>query len=209
VSVRENECGRHASVTPLAPRSVRDDAALVRGVADQCTESLREIYDRHGRAVFETARCILGQRRLAEEVVQDVMLKLWNRPERFDPARGTLRSYLTTLAHGCAIDLARSESARARREEREAQLAARQRTVSIGDDLSLLRREVREAVDQLQPMERQAIALAYFVGYSYREVASRLGVPEGTVKNRIRSGLARLRNVLGGQVSREVAAVSA
>lgn len=209
MSVRTRRLGTSASVTPLGRRAARDDAALVRSVAEQCTESLREIYDRHSRAIFETARCILGQRALAEEVVQDVMLKLWNRPERFDPARGTLRAYLTTLAHGCAIDLARSESARSRREEREARLADRQFTVSTGDDLSLLRREVREAVDQLKPAERQAIALAYFVGYSYREVASRLGVPEGTVKNRIRSGLARLRSMLDAQASREPAAVSA
>ena len=124
---------------------------------------------------------MLSGRTLAEEVVQEVFLRLWNDPERYDPSRGTLRSYLLAQTHGRSVDLLRSEGARRAREEREARATAEQ---------------VRRAVEKLPAPERQCIALAYFGGHTYREVAARLDEPEGTVKSRIRSGLKRLRHEL-------------
>lgn len=163
------------------------------------TDALATVYEEHSHVVFETARCLVGQRPLAEEVVQDVFLRLWDHPERFDGSRGTLRTYLKTIAYGRAIDLARSESARRRREEREARLSARGAPADADLDTQVVvTDELRGALAQLREPEREAIAMAYFLGYSYREVATELGFPEGTIKNRIRAGLARLRDELDG-----------
>ena len=133
---------------------------------------------------------------LAEEVVQDVFIRLWRNPERFDPARGPLRSFLLAQAHGKAVDIVRSENARRRREECDANVVKTQS--SVEDDVLdfVVGEKVRGAVGSLCQTEREAISLAYFGGHSYVEVASLLGIPEGTAKSRIRSGLVRLRTAL-------------
>ena len=178
-------------------RSDASDAALVVAIARYHQDALAELYRRHAGAVFGLARRLLSERTLAEEVVQEVFLRLWNDPERYDPARGTLRSYLLAQTHGRAVDLLRSEGARRVREEREARNAA-----EAGYDLEhavwdlAAADQVRQAVENLPMAERQCIALAYFGGRTYREVATQLAEPEGTVKSRIRSGLKRLRQDL-------------
>ena len=142
------------------------------------------------------SRGVLGQALLAEEVVQDVFVTLWKQPERYDRDRGSLRAYLCTVAYGRSIDLARSETARRRREQRESRLAQRSNSgIPAHVDVETAH-EVRDALMELRQDEREAIALAYFLGYSYREVAVELGVPEGTIKNRIRKGLSHLRDRL-------------
>ena len=169
------------------------DSVLVVAVARRDQAALAELYRRHGGSLFCAALRVLSVRELAEEVVQDIFLRLWRSPDRFDPARGSLRSFLLAQCHGRAVDIVRSESARRRREERTAYSAEAQQVVEdevldfvVGD-------KVREAVGMLCRPEREAISLAYFGGHSYVEVASLLGIPEGTAKSRIRSGLARLR----------------
>jgi len=173
------------------------DAALVVAIARMHERALAEAYRRHGGAVFALARRVLASPSLAEEVTQEVFVDLWQAPERFDPGRGALRSYLLTRAHGRAVDLLRSESARRRREERTAQ-----ETASSGYDIErqawdlAVADQVKAAVRTLPDDERTAIEMAYFDGRTYREVATLLGQPEGTVKSRIRSGLRRLRSAL-------------
>lgn len=173
------------------------DAALVVAIARYRQEALAEAYRRHAGAVFGLSRRLLGQQPLAEEVVQEVFLRLWNDPGRFDPGRGTLRSYLLAQTHGRTVDLLRSEGARRNREEREARA-----TAEAGYDLEhevwdlATAEQVRQAMRSLPHGERVAIELAYFGGHTYKEVAVRLSEPEGTVKSRIRSGLKRLRGEL-------------
>lgn len=159
--------------------------------------SLAEVYRRHGRAAYGLARRILGDPSEAEDVTQDVFLHLWRNPARFDPARGSLRTYLLTLVHGRAVDVVRSRAARARREERDARATA---TASYDIeheawDMALAER-VGGALGALPADERAAIDLAYFGGHTYREVAELLSAPEGTVKSRIRNGLRRMRSAL-------------
>jgi RNA polymerase sigma-70 factor (ECF subfamily) len=173
------------------------DAALAMAIARYDREALAEVYRRYAGAVFGLARRLLGDRTGAEEVVQDVYLRLWTDPTRFDPARGSLRSYLLTDAHGRAVDRLRAERARDRREERDAR-----RSATLGHDVErevvdvTTADHVRRSMATLSDGEREAIELAYFGGFTYREVARRLDQPEGTVKSRIRSGLKRLRSEL-------------
>jgi RNA polymerase sigma-70 factor (ECF subfamily) len=177
--------------------SEASDAALVVAIARYHQEALAEVYRRHAGAVFGLARRLLSDRALAEEVVQEVFLRLWNDPERYDPSRGTLRSYLLAQAHGRAVDILRSEGARRAREEREARA-----TAEAGYDVEhevwdlATADQVRQAIGRLPAAERRCIALAYFGGHTYREVAAKLAEPEGTVKSRIRAGLKRLRQEL-------------
>jgi RNA polymerase sigma-70 factor (ECF subfamily) len=174
------------------------DAALVVAIARWRQEALAEAYRRHAGAVLALAQRVLRDRSLAEEVVQEVFLRLWNQPERYDPERGTLRSFMLAQAHGRSVDALRSESARRNREEKEAR-----QTAEAGYDLEhavvdlTVAEQVRTALSSLQEGEREAIELAYFGGHTYRQVASILGQPEGTVKSRIRLGMRHLRDALG------------
>ncbi len=173
------------------------DAALVVAIGRWREDALAEVYRRHGGAAFALARRLLNDRELAEEILQEVILRLWNTPERFDPERGSLRSFLLAQIHGRSVDLLRSETSRRRREEREAR-----ESTDFGDDIErqvidlTVSEKVKEVVAGLPPDERQAIELAYFGGHTYRQVAVMLEAPEGTVKSRIRSGLRRLRTDL-------------
>lgn len=173
------------------------DAALVMAVSRYHQDALAEVYRRHAGAVFGLARRLLRDTSLAEEIVQEVFLRLWNDPDKFDPARGALRSYLMAQCHGRSVDLLRSETSRRRREENDLR-----RTAESGYDLEhevwdlTVADNVREAIEELPEGERNAIRLAYLGGHTYREVALMLDQPEGTVKSRIRSGLKRLRTNL-------------
>jgi RNA polymerase sigma-70 factor (ECF subfamily) len=173
------------------------DAVLALAIARYDQGALAEAYRRHAGAVFGLARRLLLEPALAEEIVQEVFLRLWNDPTRYDPERGTMRSYLLTQTHGRAIDLLRADSSRRDREERDAR-----RTAEGGTDIErevwdlTTAEHVRRSLSALPDDERTAIELAYWGGYTYREVAARLEQPEGTVKSRIRSGLQRLRRDL-------------
>ena len=150
-------------------------------------------YRDHGDAVFRHASLICG-RTLAEDVSQEVFVELWRHPERFDSTRGTLRTYLATMAHNKAIDAVRSEDSRRSREAKNAP----SETSGGGDDidLGLVRSDetarIAEAVRGLPPVERDALVVAFFGRCSYRQAAVVLQEAEGTVKSRIRSGLRRL-----------------
>jgi RNA polymerase sigma-70 factor (ECF subfamily) len=173
------------------------DSALVVAIGRWHEDALAEVFRRHAGAVFALARRVLGDVGRAEEIVQEIFVRLWNEPERFDSERGSLRSFLLAQTHGRAVDLLRSDSARRNREDRDARAAA-----EAGYDLErevwdmAVADRVREAVGTLPQDERRAIELAYFGGRTYREVATELGTPEGTIKSRIRAGLKRMRVVL-------------
>jgi RNA polymerase sigma-70 factor (ECF subfamily) len=179
-----------------APGSREDnDLAAALDLGDQ--SALEVLYQRHGGAALSLGTRILRNQAMAEEVVQEVFVRLWKEPRRFDPERGALRSFLLRDTHGRAVDLLRSEVARRNREERDGLLSSDTTPGPEQEVWEAVRSEkVRTALQALPEEERRAVVLAYFGGYSYREVAERLGAPEGTVKSRIRSGLKRLQGPL-------------
>jgi RNA polymerase sigma-70 factor (ECF subfamily) len=176
------------------------DSVLCEALGQADELALAEAFRRHAASVHNLARRVLGSGELADEVTQDVFLDLWRRPEQFDASRGSLRTYLVTRAHGRAVDLVRAETARHSREQRSAA-----GTALAGYDVDhfvfdlATADKVQGAVAALPADERVAIEMAYFEGMTYREVASSLGTPEGTIKTRIRSGLQRLRASLRQQ----------
>jgi RNA polymerase sigma-70 factor, ECF subfamily len=173
------------------------DAQLVTAVARYSEVALAEVYRRHGGAVYGLARRVLSNAAEAEDVTQEVFLRLWNQPDRFDPSRGSLRAFLLAQAHGRAVDAIRSLTSRRARETKDAH-----RTASAEYDLSheawdlSLADKVAGALGQLPVDERRAIELAYFEGRTYVEVATLLDQPEGTIKSRIRNGMRRMRTAL-------------
>jgi RNA polymerase sigma-70 factor, ECF subfamily len=177
--------------------SAASDASLVISISRWEEAALAEIYRRHAGAVYGLARRVLSNVQVAEEVVQDIFVRLWSNPQRFDPARGSLRSFLLTQTHGRAVDLLRSDSSRRLREERESR-----QTAGAGYDIEhevwdlTVAEQLREVVSALPAGERAAIELAYFGGHTYREVAAILAEPEGTIKGRIRTGLQRMHGAL-------------
>lgn len=175
----------------------QSDSALVVSIGRWDEQALEELYRRHGGAVYGLARRVLRNDTLAEEVTQEVFVRLWNQPERFDGEKGTLRAFLLAQSHRRAVDVVRSEEARTKREQREAGA-----TVDVDDGLErevfdlTVAESVKDALSELPDREREPIELAYYGGKTYRQVATELGEPEGTVKSRIRSGLGKLRDVL-------------
>lgn len=172
-----------------------DDDLLVRRVVHHDRSALEALYWRHGSAVVTFARSMLRDVSLADDVVQDVFLWLWERPDRFQPERGSLRNFLLLQARGRAIETIRNREARCRREERAARLDGHGGFAEGVEDATLVaddHRRLHSVLFVLNDNERAAIELAFFGGMTYQEVAASLCLAEGTVKSRIRRGLQRL-----------------
>jgi RNA polymerase sigma-70 factor (ECF subfamily) len=164
--------------------------------------ALAEVFDEFGPAVHAAARQILGDPATADDVVQDVFVDLWRHPERYDATLAGLRTYLTLCARHRALDVVRSELRRAIREERQARLLPAPRQPSPSEEVADedTASTVRAAVRALPPDQRRVVELAYFGGLSYRDVAQRIGIPEGTAKSRLRLALAKLETLLDRQL---------
>lgn len=168
------------------------------GRGDLGAPAFERLYDEHGLAVFRCAFGVLGNAVLAQDVVQDVFLRLWRQPERFDAERGSLGNYLRLMARSRALDLWREGQVASRARERLKVLALRDEgrpdeRPAPAFDLRGDRLVVLRALSQLPDVQRGPIVLAYWGGLTAEEIAARTGVPLGTVKSRIRLGLLRLR----------------
>ena len=176
-----------------------DDRELAARLVAGEPAALAEAYDRYAGLVYGLARRVLGDDALAEDVTQEVFTLLWQRPERFDPARGSLRSWLGMLAHRRSVDRVRAEVRRARGEARVDLADFAVLSVSdVDDELARewLAERVAAALDQLPAAQREAVVLAYFGDRTYRQVAAELAIPEGTAKSRLRLALAQLDELL-------------
>lgn len=198
--------------------AVTDHALLLR-IRAKDEAALAALYDRYGGLVYTLALRIVGDHHLAEEVLQDTFLRCWRAVERYDPVRGRAAAWLMGVARNRSIDLLRSHQHQARLHERETLTPLEGEVESValhasvsgplaaaselgraiqedGTDVVLVRHVVHNALQQLPSAQRQAIELAYYAGLTQTEIAQRLDAPLGTIKTRIRDGLARLRHLL-------------
>jgi RNA polymerase sigma-70 factor, ECF subfamily len=182
----------------LKPPTVSDLEVLT-AMSEGQVNALGILYDRYSRLVYSIAYKILGSSEEAEDITQDVFLTLWRR-NSYDPARGSLSSFLTTMTRSRAIDRIRSRGARLRVIQRLQGLVRTEATPSPLEQASLGERSqvIRQALAQLSEAERQVLEIAYYEGLSQSEIAERLAIPLGTVKTRSRQGLIKLRQTLQG-----------
>ncbi|MFJ9731536.1 sigma-70 family RNA polymerase sigma factor [Streptomyces sp. NPDC101171] len=169
-------------------------------VAGGDQRAFEELYALVSGPVFGLVRRVVRDRSQSEEVSQEVLLELWRSAGRFDPRRGSALSWILTLAHRRAVDRVRSVRAAGEREQREALRSGEPAFDHVAEEVEagLEREWVRRCLNRLTALQRQSVTLAYYDGYTYREVAERLSLPLGTVKTRMRDGLTRLRDCLGG-----------
>jgi RNA polymerase sigma factor (sigma-70 family) len=172
------------------------DSALAARLMARDENALREVIDLYGGIVHGMATRVLAEPGLAEEVAQDVFLGLWRRPGAFDPERGSLKTFLVSIARNKAIDLVRREQGHRRLKESLIDSLEVRPGAPRFDTGVESRRDINDALSRLSVLQREAIALAYFGGRTYREVALELGVAEGTAKTRLRDGLGKLRNMM-------------
>jgi RNA polymerase sigma-70 factor, ECF subfamily len=204
---REGVDGSMADMVPLVParrpRLVPDVEPtvdeLLQRVARGDSPAFELLYDQVANSVFGVIRRVLRDPAQSEEVTQEVLVDVWRTATRFDAERGSATAWIHTMAHRRAVDRVRSSQAAADRDLR----AARQDHVTSYDDVAeqvesrLEHQQVRRCLGDLTDLQRESVDLAYYGGYTYREVAEVLDVPLGTVKTRLRDGLIRLRDCLG------------
>jgi RNA polymerase sigma factor (sigma-70 family) len=182
----------------LTPSPPHDDALLAQRIRSGDRTALGELYDRYASLALATALRVVADRQLAEDLVHDAFVATWQKIERFDPERGSLRAWLLTIVRNRALDRVRGTRA----------------SIEVGaaDDQSLLRTganptweaaiarrsaaELRVALEELPSEQREAVELAYFGGRTYREIAVLTGVPLGTANGRLRLALGKLRDAL-------------
>jgi RNA polymerase sigma-70 factor (ECF subfamily) len=155
------------------------------------------LYDHIAGPVFGLVRRVLRDPAQAEEVTQEVLVEVWRTAPRFDPDRGNARTWIMTMAHRRAVDRVRSEQASRDRESKTVDVERTAPPVDEAVAIQLEHQQVRAALGHLTDIQREAIALAYYGGHTYREVAELLDIPLATTKTRIRDGLIRLRDSLG------------
>lgn len=204
VAFRRGEMVRRAavhetSVHSLQPVASADWAALLRRIADGDQSAVAELYDATSNVVFSLALRVLGERASAEDVVIEVYAQVWSQAHAYDPQRGTPLSWLLTLTRSRAIDLLRARQRVRATEPLDAASQALDGAPGPEENSSVTerRRVVSQALASLHEEQRQVIELAYFADLSHAEIAAKLGQPLGTVKTRIRTGLLRLRQLLG------------
>jgi RNA polymerase sigma-70 factor (ECF subfamily) len=163
-------------------------------------DAFAAFYDRHGGAGYSLAHRIVGDRAAAEDVTQEAFLSIWRSSARYDPARGSVRSWTLGIVRNRAIDALRRASGPTPKLDLDDEVLLEGRAAAELTDSEVIRRDVAErvrgALGQLPQEQSQVIALAYFGGFSHSEIASMLGAPLGTIKGRMRLGLEKLRDTL-------------
>ncbi len=191
-------------VSPPArsPSDGQDDLELVRRLQAGDRDAVDDLYVRFRRPAFSLARRILGDDTMAEDVLQDVFLSVWRDPWAYERGRGTFASWLLAVVHHKAVDAVRREESQRRRTAQagdELMLAEPMATRDVEEEAwsRVVAEQVRTALGALTAPQREALTLAYYGGYTQREVAALTGAPLGTVKTRMLAGMRRLKEELG------------
>jgi RNA polymerase sigma-70 factor, ECF subfamily len=176
------------------------DEELMPLIGEKDVDAFEVFYDRHGGVAYSLAYRIVGERGAAEDVTQEAFISIWRSGARYDPTRGSVRSWTLQVVRNRAIDALRSRAGRAAKLDFDDDSILEHRPSEELTDSEALRREtaqeVRGALDELPGEQSKVIQLAYFGGFSHSEIASMLGVPLGTVKGRMRLGLEKIRGEL-------------
>ncbi|HUC57521.1 MAG TPA: ECF RNA polymerase sigma factor SigK [Streptosporangiaceae bacterium] len=175
----------------------RDLDGLLVLVARGDESAFSRVYDQLAGPVYGLIRRVVRDPAQSEEVAQEVLLEVWRAASRFDPAKGSAATWVMTIAHRRAVDRVRSAAAAAEREQRIAMPVTGTDDVAAAVEASLEQERVRRCLEGLTELQRESITLAYYGGYSYREVAGLLKSTLGTIKTRIRDGLIRMRDCMG------------
>jgi RNA polymerase sigma-70 factor, ECF subfamily len=182
-----------------SPAAGPDLAALLSEVAAGEAAAFEAVYDHIAAPVFGIARAVLRDPCQAEEVTQDVLAEIWRTAACYNPARGSPMAWVAVIAHRRAIDRVRAEQASAARQRAAVPPPPGYDEVAETVAASLEAERVRRCLGALTEPQRRAVTLTYYHGYTYRQAAALLGVPDGTLSTRIRDGLIWLRDCLGGQ----------
>jgi RNA polymerase sigma-70 factor, ECF subfamily len=188
--------------SPTDPAGTQDDFALMRRIADGDSTALAALYDRHAGLVYSIGLRVLRDPVDAEDLLTEVFWEIWKRGDRFDASRGAPLTYIATLARSRSIDRQRSSASRGKKTGPIQELSPSNEPISIAADPAkgILYAEqqsrVRQALNQLDPTQREVVELAFLDGLTHTQIASRLDKPLGTIKTYIRQGLIRLRDFL-------------
>jgi RNA polymerase sigma-70 factor (ECF subfamily) len=178
-----------------------DDEVLIHLIVADNADSLSELYDRYNRLVFSLALNIVGNPGTAEEITLDVFTQIWEKAGTYQPEKAKVSTWMTTITRNRSIDFLRRRKSRPERLNIDLfQLPSDQlsqdENLEDNAQAALQRERVREAVAQLPEDQREALQLAYFKGYTHRQIADILDLPLGTVKTRIRLAMGKLRKIL-------------
>ena len=179
------------------------DEDLVLRLLEGDERAFEMIYDRHGGVAWSLARRLLGERGVAEELVQETFLAVWNQAGQYSSTRGTVRTWILAIVHHLAVDRLRRHAAEARRQkalEHIASTAQDAPDASDEDIAGITAGAVNDALGSVPNQQLQVLRLAYYGGHTHHEIAEMLSVPLGTVKSRMRLGLDRVRNILDPEV---------
>lgn len=189
---------RLRAVPDAAPARATDEELLAR-VAKGDQAAFGELYDRTAGLVYGVIRKVVRDPARSEEVAQEVLTEIWRTATRFDSDKGSASTWMLTMAHRRAIDCVRSVQASRDRDERVGHRDRVRPFDEVSEQVQTNEEhdQVREALDVLTDLQREAVELAYYGGYTYREVSELLDAPLGTIKTRMRDGLIRLRDALG------------
>jgi len=182
-----------------ADASTLSNEELLRRVATGDRDSFAALYDATATRVFGLVKRLLRDHAQSEEVTQEIYLEIWQTATRYDPTKGGAMAWMMTMAHRRAVDRVRASQASRDRDVRIGIRDHAQAFDSVTENVEVLieSERVKAAMLRLTELQRQAVQLAYFGGYSHREVSAMLSVPIGTVKTRLRDGMIRLRDELG------------
>ena len=172
------------------------DEDLITFVGQDDAEAFTILYDRHSDAAFSLAYRMMGERQASEDLTQDAFLKVWRAASSYRADRGSVRTWLLSIVRNCSMDQIRSQASRRRTQERiEASAPRSQPSEAFAETWRNSQREqVREALSTLPPEQLKILELAYFSGYTQVEISDLLGLPLGTVKGRVRSGVKKIRD---------------